>query len=598
MIRWPHQISAVRDVLTAKEAGDRVLCVTSPTGGGKTQVMRDLAQHFLDQERKVVLYTNRKLLIEQITGGLEKAGITHGVRAAGYQDERDETFQVSSLQTENNRVLKSQKWTLHAAELVLIDEAHNQTGPTVQKIIEKHNEAGALIVGLTATPIDIGDIYDQLIVAGTNSELRACGALVPARHYGCSEPDLADIGRAALAKLQAGQDLTDVENAKAVMTPGIYAFVAEQFRRLNPQAKPSILFAPGVRESMWFAEEFSRLGIPAAHIDGDEIWVDGETFQSTPESRKGILARSESGNIKLLCNRFVLREGVDAPWLSHGILACVFGSLKSYLQSGGRLLRAHPSLRHVTIQDHGGNWWRHGSLNADREWSLDMTDRMAAGIHYENATDPKKPKPFVCNGCQVTLIYREVTVDRVATCPECGAKMDLRKRSRPVIQADGTLTEHFGDALKPRPTRLNDDTESLWERYYYRALKSKKGMTFSEARGLFCHEHGYFPPSNLMLMPKNVGDWWRKVRHVPKDNLIMSELTLGVCRSCGQQIRWAKTHNGKPMPLDAVSDPDGKIIVINGVTVMADTVTVTPDTPRYTSHFATCPNAAEHRKKK
>lgn len=596
MIRWPHQVKAVQDVLAAKEAGDRVLCVTSPTGGGKTQVMRDLAQHFLDRERKVVLYTNRKLLIEQITNGLEKAGIKHGVRAAGYKDERDEIFQVSSLATENSRVLKAQKWNLHAAELVLIDEAHNQSGPTTQKIIEKHNEAGALIVALTATPIGIGNIYDQLIVAGTNSELRACGALVPARHYGCSEPDLAGIGRAALAKLQAGQDLTDVENAKAVMTPGIYAFVAEHFRRLNPQAKPSILFAPGVRESMWFAEEFSRMGIPAAHIDGDEIWVDGETFQSTPERRADVLARSKRGALKVLCNRFVLREGVDAPWLAHGIFACVFGSLKSYLQSGGRILRAHPSLTHVTIQDHGGNWWRHGSLNADREWSLDMTDRMAAGIHYEAATNPKLPKPFVCNGCGITLVYREVTFDRVATCPECGVKMDLRKRSRPVIQADGTLVEHFGDALTPRPTRLNDDTESLWERYYYRALKSKKGMTFSEARGLFCHEHGYFPPSDLKLMPKKVGDWWRKVRNVPTENLIMPELSKGVCRSCGKPILWATTINGKPTPLDPDPIADGPLTIVDGV--VHRTAPDAEDKSGYVSHFATCQNAAEHRKKK
>src|SRR5688572_31989517 len=28
---------------------------------------------------------------------------------------------------------------------------------------------------------------------------------------------------------------------------------------------------------------------------------------------------------------------------------------------------------HATLQDHGGNWWRHGSLNADRDWRPDET---------------------------------------------------------------------------------------------------------------------------------------------------------------------------------------------------------------------------------
>lgn len=520
MDRWAHQVQGVEDVMAAHKDGARVVALTSPTGGGKTAMMHDLAQLYLNLNQKVVLYTNRKLLIEQITSDLDEAGIKHGVRAAGHQDRRDELFQVSSLATENTRVFKAQRWSLHDAALVLIDEAHNQTGPTVKKIIEQHLAGGALVVLITATPIGLGDMADELVVAGTNTQLRACGALVRAKHFGCDEPDLAGIGRAALAKLQAGQDLTDVENASAVMTPGIYARVAEHYRRLNPQGKPSILFAPGVRESMWFAQEFEALGIKAAHIDGDEIWVDGETFQSTAERREALLIRSRLGDIKILCNRFVLREGINAPWLAHGIFACVFGSLKSYLQSGGRLLRASPFLSFVTIQDHGGNWWRHGSLNADRTWTLDMTDRMAAGIHFEESTDPKKPKPFVCGGCKATLVYREVTADRVVTCPECGHQMDLRKRSRPVVQADGTLTEHFGDPIKPRLTRQNDDTQALWVKSYWRAKASKKGMTFNEARGLFCHEHGYFPPPNLKLMPRVAGDWYRKVRHVPQENLI------------------------------------------------------------------------------
>lgn len=81
----------------------------------------------------------------------------------------------------------------------------------------------------------------------------------------------------------------------------------------------------------------------------------------------------------------------------------------------------------------------------------------------------------------------------------------------------------------------------------------------------------------------------------------------GRCRSCGAALRWAiNDHTGSRMPLDAEADPNGNISVIewgprqaNGlpqpiVGVNADpTKAMTP--MRYTSHFATCPDADKWR---
>jgi hypothetical protein len=66
----------------------------------------------------------------------------------------------------------------------------------------------------------------------------------------------------------------------------------------------------------------------------------------------------------------------------------------------------------------------------------------------------------------------------------------------------------------------------------------------------------------------------------------------GNCRSCGAAILWVKTRNGKSMPLDAEPCPDGTL-------VPADDGRATSYTgPRYKSHFATCPNAMQLRKRK
>lgn len=60
------------------------------------------------------------------------------------------------------------------------------------------------------------------------------------------------------------------------------------------------------------------------------------------------------------------------------------------------------------------------------------------------------------------------------------------------------------------------------------------------------------------------------------------------CRSCGAAIIWAE-RGGRRMPLDAVPvDQRGLFNFDNGYALTPRTV--------YRSHFATCPNAAQHRR--
>lgn len=59
---------------------------------------------------------------------------------------------------------------------------------------------------------------------------------------------------------------------------------------------------------------------------------------------------------------------------------------------------------------------------------------------------------------------------------------------------------------------------------------------------------------------------------------------MATCKSCGASIEWIKTTGGKPMPVDA------KVI-----TIVTDAGNVVRGRE---SHFATCPDAAAHRKGK
>ena len=72
------------------------------------------------------------------------------------------------------------------------------------------------------------------------------------------------------------------------------------------------------------------------------------------------------------------------------------------------------------------------------------------------------------------------------------------------------------------------------------------------------------------------------------------------CKSCGAAIRWYRTPAGKRMPVDAEPASDGNLVILAGVVqpIQADLFRGIPSGPRYISHFATCPNARKHRRKK
>jgi hypothetical protein len=140
-------------------------------------------------------------------------------------------------------------------------------------------------------------------------ELDKCGALIPCHHFGPDEPDLHKF-----KKFQVGKDLSERDNRAAMMRPDIFGRVWTWFEKLNPEHKPTILFGPDLQGSIWFAEQFWAKGVSAAHIDSENIWVNGTWHRSSREAREDVLAGSKERRIVVLCNRFVLREGINAPW--------------------------------------------------------------------------------------------------------------------------------------------------------------------------------------------------------------------------------------------------------------------------------------------
>jgi hypothetical protein len=78
------------------------------------------------------------------------------------------------------------------------------------------------------------------------------------------------------------------------------------------------------------------------------------------------------------------------------------------------------------------------------------------------------------------------------------------------------------------------------------------------------------------------------------------------CRSCRAPVRWAFTVHGKRIPVDPEPVDGGNLVLHEDPNGGAPTAEVVPagaqlldgdDGRRYVSHFVTCPNADQHRRR-
>jgi superfamily II DNA or RNA helicase len=164
---WQHQYEGVHKTIQFLERFAEPICLTSPTGTGKSLMQIALTRYGVQRDWPVILFTNRRLLLEQTMGVLDGANIRYGVRAATFPELRrdHEMVQLSSIQTEITRCINGDRMTLFPAKLVLVDEAHLMKAAGAEEIIQRYIDMGSKVVGVTATPLNLSHIYKHLVQA-------------------------------------------------------------------------------------------------------------------------------------------------------------------------------------------------------------------------------------------------------------------------------------------------------------------------------------------------------------------------------------------------------------------------------------------------
>lgn len=409
-----------------KQGHRSILGVASPAFG-KTVVAGSITESARQKGHSVWFIVHRKNLLRQTSKSFWGAGIQHGLITSG-KSRSKLPVQVGTIGTVYSRMRKGQ---IQPPAVMFIDEAHLSQGNMFATVIRWAKEAGAIIIGLTGTPVrldgkPLGDLFDDMIEARSTSWLIEEGRLSDYRIYTTNVvPDLSGVKK-------SGGDLNREDLAEAMDNRAIVGDAISHWKRYANGLR-TVCYCVNVKHSKSTAAAFNEAGIPAVHVDAD----------TTEAELKGACEGLADGRYMVLTNCELVIEGFDlSAQIGRDITleACILlrptESLARYLQMVFRALRKKPNP--AIILDHACCAIKHGLPDDERQWSLEGVDKQKR----KKKDDEDEPEPTVqwCKQCY--FVFR-VGPD---SCPNCGAPVE--KQERKINQVDGELVEIDPEELR------------------------------------------------------------------------------------------------------------------------------------------------------
>ena len=383
-----YQEELLNGIKRSMIAGNHSIIVQSPPRSGKTVVMAHIAKSATDKNNKVLFFSHRKEINEQVYKTFENNEVNMDLVTIGG---------VQSL------VRKLDK--LDEPTIILIDEAHHSKASSYKKIIDYFPNAYKLL--FTGTPVRLDgsgfdDIADDLILGKSVKWLQEHGRIALFKYYAPLMIDVAGL------KKRAGEFTK--QSVDETMKTVIYGDVIKHYEKLAKD-KQAIVYTHSVEASENVSKAFNDAGY-------DSMAVSGKTPK---EERETAMRAFRNGDLKIMVNCELFTEGIDLPNVDVCIMLRPTQSLSLYLQFAMRALNPREGKTAIII-DHVGNVERFGLPNQDREWSLQ-------GIVKKKQTAKiGEPTVRVCEMCFATFWSKE------RICPECGYENEPTKQEIELIR--------------------------------------------------------------------------------------------------------------------------------------------------------------------
>jgi len=387
----PRQHKAIEDIRSAYRSGRKAPILCAATGFGKTHTSAEIIRSALDRGRTVWFLAHLREILDDTAKRLRSVGIPFGEIAAGKAREYHRRVQIVSVQTAVRRD------DLPKPDLVIVDECHLAVATTYKKVLGKIGNP--MLLGLTGTPCrldgrGLGELFDEIIPTCSTGTLINEGLLAPIKYFAPYRPNLASF-RTYRGDYKQSDAEAEMDSSK------ITGDVIEHYQK-HCDGKRAVAFCTTVKHAEHVAEEFRAAGYKAVAISGE----------SRTAERTAALTGLRSGELQVVCNAQLWVAGVDVPEIECIVLLRPSKSLTFYLQSIGRGLRTAPGKTHLTVLDHSGCIFDHGSPEVERKWSLE-------GRRKEGVTPVRQ-----CPACFCAHPPAPV-------CPECGYRYPLTDRDVP-----------------------------------------------------------------------------------------------------------------------------------------------------------------------
>ena len=418
----PYQASSVESLRTGFRSNHTRQVLAAPTGAGKSRIMEFMIRAAMDKGSRIMFICERRILVDQFSAHLDRAGIDHGVLMSGHWRFRpDRQVQVASAQTIERME------SLPTTDIVFIDELHACLRKSIINLMERQPKLR--VVGATATPFHpaIGKYFTNVVSVTSMSKLVEEEFLVPFRVFVAKEIDTKGL------KVVAGEWKKDDLEKRGQQIVG--DVVADYIRISNDvfgEYRKTICFSCGIAHGAELAQKFNEAGINAVQISSE----DDEEYRA--EVLKDF-ARPDT-DIKVVISVAILSRGFDQADVDYVILARPLKkSFSEHVQMVGRGARIHPGKKLCVIQDNSGNWLRFAD-----DWDKLYHDGVQELGQGQDAKPKKEPTQeqkdaSKCPKCSVVWAGGD-------TCLNCG---HVRVKRNEVVAVAGEMVEIGASKRKP-----------------------------------------------------------------------------------------------------------------------------------------------------
>ena len=381
----PYQTTSIERLRLGFVDGHYHQVLSAATGAGKSIIMLMMISLVQAKGKRILFICERKILVEQFSAHLEKAGIDHGVLMSKHWRFRpDQRVQVASAQT-----LEKYE-SIPAFDIVFIDEVHACIRKSIVSLMK--TRPTMRVIGATATPFTpkLSGYFTNVVNVVTMRELVDKKYLVPFRVFAAKEINTEGLKTDSYGEFERA----GMESRASQITGDVVADYLRLSMEIYGELRKGIVFSCGIAHGTELAEKFNDAGINAIQLIG------GGDDEYRDEVLKDF--KRPDSDIKIVISSEMLERGFDQGDIDFVILAkAIKKSFSKFVQMIGRGARPHPDKKFCVIQDHGNNW-----LRFSEQWEE----------FYHNGVKELSAEPDRSTKKEPTREQKEA-----GKCPKCGA---------------------------------------------------------------------------------------------------------------------------------------------------------------------------------